>query len=471
MAIDVGDDGMLRRCTLPRQDSTADLCRLLERYERGQRAVPVNFRSLVPWMPVGERATHLIHPYPAKLLRQIPAFFLSSELLSKPGDTVLDPFCGSGTVLLEGMLHQRVALGADANPLARLISTVKVRDYDAEELERQLYAVLRRARRYKHAPVPPVENVNYWFYPHVIQQLAKLRRAIDAIAAPDVRAFFAVCLSVCVRRASRADPRLSVPVRLRENQYPAGHAFRESANARLRQLRRQDVLQDFAIVAGANIARARSLRAMLKDTVSASIVGTDARRLDETATQVPSLPVASVDLILTSPPYVGAQKYIRASSLSLGWLGLSEGKTLRELEDENIGREHFSARCLGPPPKTGIADADRRLLNVADINPLRAIIAATYLLEMRDALSEAVRVLKPGGHMVLVAGSNRVCGREFRTPAYLQMMLEDSGLTVRLRLVDAIRSRGLMTRRNATASVITREAVLLFQKREHADVS
>src|SRR5689334_7664437 len=107
-------------------DTKGDLLRLLDRYDRSSAAVTVNFRRLANWMPLGERATHYLHPYPAKLLPQIPAFFLSNSVLSKPGDTVLDPFCGSGTVLLESILHGRRALGADANPLARLIASVKV---------------------------------------------------------------------------------------------------------------------------------------------------------------------------------------------------------------------------------------------------------------------------------------------------------------------------------------------------------
>ncbi len=446
------------------RDTRDDLLRLLDRYDRRPAAVTVNFRRMVHWIPVGERATHYMHPYPAKLLPHIPAFFLSNSVLSEPGDTVLDPFCGSGTVLLESVLHGRRGLGADSNPLARLIATVKVGDYSLESIRRHSTDLSRRARSYRRVSPPEVINIDYWFYPHVIDQLARLRRAIDGIPDPGISDFFRVCLSACVRRVSLADPRLSVPVRLRENQYPRGHPFREPTNARLKKLRRQDVYTEFNSIVDSNIARLSILARLRRDRASASVVSADARRLANTLDGRGILPDGSVDLIITSPPYVGAQKYVRASSLSIGWLGLANGKRLRQLEDENIGREHFSTGGAFAPPVVGIDDADWRLERIAAQNPLRALIAATYLLEMRDALREASRVLKPGGHMVLVAANNRVCGREFHTQEYLQHFLEQQGLTVRLRVVDAIKSRGLMTRRNSTASVIAREWALLCQK-------
>jgi ubiquinone/menaquinone biosynthesis C-methylase UbiE len=83
---------------------------------------------------------------------------------------------------------------------------------------------------------------------------------------------------------------------------------------------------------------------------------------------------------------------------------------------------------------------------------------------MRQALHEMWRQLKPGGYLVLVAANNRICGRTFRTPTYLQLIAEQLGFRTVLRLVDDIRSRGLMTKRNQTASIITREWVLVFSK-------
>ena len=84
--------------------------------------------------------------------------------------------------------------------------------------------------------------------------------------------------------------------------------------------------------------------------------------------------------------------------------------------------------------------------------------------ELKLALKEMYRVLKPGGHIVLVIANNTIAGRTFRTPAYMARIAAACGLTVTACFIDAIRSRGLMTKRNHTASMITREWIFLFTK-------
>src|SRR4051794_12845259 len=101
------------------------LSQLLSRYERDPRPIPINVRHLVPVLKSAERYTHLLHPYPAKLIHHIPYLFLQSTLFSCQGDRALDPFAGSGTVGLEAILAQRDVVLVDANPLAALIASVK----------------------------------------------------------------------------------------------------------------------------------------------------------------------------------------------------------------------------------------------------------------------------------------------------------------------------------------------------------
>ena len=89
----------------------------------GSHAV-VTFRG--PGGAVGrrDRATHLLHWYPAKMFYRIPDQILRA-LRPDNSCVILDPFCGSGTVLVEGLVRGYSAIGIDINPMARLISRVK----------------------------------------------------------------------------------------------------------------------------------------------------------------------------------------------------------------------------------------------------------------------------------------------------------------------------------------------------------
>ena len=75
-------------------DTTDQLAKMMAEYHSRKEPQEVDFRKIVPIQNL-DRSTHFIHPYPAKLLQNIPIFFLNNEILSRPGDTVFDPFNGS----------------------------------------------------------------------------------------------------------------------------------------------------------------------------------------------------------------------------------------------------------------------------------------------------------------------------------------------------------------------------------------
>ena len=109
--------------------------KFIDDFSVNHKPIEVSFRELLPEIKNIDRYTHLIHTYPAKLLVHIPYFFLNNSVFSKEGDTVLDPFNGSGTVLLESIIAKRNAFGADANPLARLITEVKISKIDTNKID------------------------------------------------------------------------------------------------------------------------------------------------------------------------------------------------------------------------------------------------------------------------------------------------------------------------------------------------
>lgn len=435
----------------------------VRKYQETGQPVSVIFRELVPLLNNKERYTHLIHSYPAKLLSNIPYYFLQSEEYCPHDGIVLDPFCGTGTVLLEAALSGRQAWGADANPLAVLISKVKTTYISKEILLKSLSAVLNRAERSREMPRMS-SMIEGWFSDSTVTQLFRLQQSIGKIKNESQKNFFLLCLSNLIRKVSYADPTIAVPVHLNPNRFAEGSERRKTATFRLETLKAVDVYDRFEGICRLNIERVNSLKGV-KIINTAEVVSNDARHLTRHLSEEEVIPDNAVDLILTSPPYAGAQKYIRASRLNLYWLGMTDAAEIRTIDGKNIGREDYHKKEYDKKYTTGIAEADKVLEELYSRGKKeRACIVGNYLNEMQAALDESYRVLKPGGYMVIIIGNNTVCGLSFDTQDYLTSYLQSKGMQLKFKLIDDIKSYGLMTKRNKTANTITSEWVLVLQK-------
>jgi site-specific DNA-adenine methylase len=429
-------------------------------YEKSQMAVETNFRELVKFRSGIDRFTHLLHSYPAKLLLNIPYFFLRcSELIPAKG-IILDPFCGSGTVLLESILAGHKAIGADANPLARLITKVKVTPINPKLIRGAIARVLRRTKSESRAErfrPQPLVNWDYWFSDRCQKQLSRLKSAIAQEKNLQIRSFLEIAFSNCIRKSSYADPNVSVPVKLNAGRYLNDEVKFKKIKNLIRKKKSSDVIDLFKKIALNNLEKSKKLYALSPKSKLVNILE-DARKLTVIQDD-------SVDMIISSPPYAGAQKYIRSSSLNLGWLEMCPQEKLRSLEEKNIGREHYKMseyKSFTNPP---VASSAKILKDIFKINPLRAHIASNYLHEMKAAILECHRVLKKGHYMVLVMGNNQICGHDFMTSEYISDLCVSSGFKKELVLRDAINSRGLMTKRNKTAGIISCEWVMIFSKK------
>lgn len=427
-------------------------------YSKNKHPIPVNFREIVE-TKFQERATHLIHTYPAKLIPNIPFFFLNNSYFIKQDEKILDPFAGSGTVLLEGQLAGLRAYGSDANPLARLISKVKTNEFDIEKIERLLIEIensyLKKAHKRDY---PNVINIDYWFLPHIKEQLNNILKSIEEIENIQYKDFFLLNFSNLIKKVSLADSRVSVPVKLKPEKYPVGHSIRIKQEKTLTNLKSINVFEKFKEIIFQNLKRFKNKNELGAVRHIGEIISNDARKLE--------INHQSIDLIITSPPYAGAQKYIRASSLSLGWTKLGEAGHLKSLDSKNIGRENYKKEDYRVLSKTNITDADIIIQEIYKVNPLRAHIAANYLIEMTVAIQESIRVLKKNKYFILVAANNNVCGFEFKTQEYLRQIAINNGMEVKCELIDDIKSYGLMTKRNKTASIITCEYVLILKRQK-----
>lgn len=438
--------------------------KFITEFSQKKEPIQINFREIIPEINSYERYTHLIHTYPAKLLCHIPYFFLQTDFFCPKNGIVLDPFCGTGTVLLEANISGRNAKGADANPLANLISKVKTTYIKKEDLQKTLGIIISRAKRFNTNECIDTSSVSRWFSKSTISQLWHLECAIKKVRNTKQQDFFMMCLSNLVKKVSFADPSISVPVKLNPERFAQNPERMESAKFKLKTLENIDVYDKFENICQLNINRIESLKDIYSNGITSEIISNDARLLTKEIGGTEILQDESVDLILTSPPYAGAQKYIRSSWLNLYWLGTKNSEDIRLLNKQNIGREDYHKADMFRVI-TSIQAADDVLTSLYDEGKNeRAFIVGNYLNEMKSAIDESVRVLKTGGYMIIVIGNNTVCGRPFDTQDYLTTYITSKGLRLQFKLIDDIKSYGLMTKRNKTASRISCEWVLVFKK-------
>lgn len=457
-----------------------ELDRRIEKFLKTGHIQEVSFRdwcSRWDWAHRSDVFTHMIHPYPAKLLPYVPIVFLASSYL-KNGDTVLDPFAGTGTVLLESLVNKFKSVnswGVELNPLARLIAKVKTTPLSAERIEHLHRDIQRSAEKFRtRVTLPDFKNRDYWFRNKAQTELAQIRAAIEKLDA-DVKEkdFFLVSFSAIIRDMSRADPDIAPPVRFNPNNFPKKRIA--EMKRFLERKRRANAWVLFSMTVNKNKERLRKLvdEIGLRPSVESDVIWDDARTILKgkylgggKISKIRAEGVEnSVAMVITSPPYMAAQKYIRTTRLELCWLGLANDEQIKELDREIIGSERVSNEDLKELDDIGVVVADKLLKKVRDANPLRAAIAARYYRDMRDALHRIHTILKPQGTCVIVVGNNTVTGLIAPNHRILSEIAEkENKFRTRLIIKDPIRSRGMITKRHESGGVIADEYIIILQK-------
>ena len=386
------------------------------------------------------------------MFHRIPSIFLDTVELPVNAN-VLDPFCGSGTVLLEANLRGHHCVGIDINPLARLISRVKVTALDPSQLYGQLELLLPRARRFRSNPNPN-STLDSWLSSTARVGLHRLAVAIEEIPDEARRSFFLVALTSTVRRLSKADPTIPPLVRLRkERELTAGARYRK-ALVRSGTVTTAIVYSAFAEAATANIRRMAELYSMRPrfGHTKSSVLDTDAAHS--------GLPPQSIDAIITSPPYCGAQKYVRSMKLELMLIGYPEDD-LRHLDRNTLGTEAVTTRRTELSELlTGDGYVDRAIRPIFEGNPVRARMASNYSKYLVAFAQECTRILRPGGHLLVALGRSTLAGVPFPSDRVFRRASQEAGLEFVATLVDRIPSRGLLTERHRTAGRIDHEHIV-----------
>lgn len=300
---------------------------------------------------VAHSAIESVHPYPAKFVSELPRALL--DTLPIPADTaVLDPFCGSGTTLVECQRRGLPSVGIDLNPVACLIARVKTARHP-RDLKETAAGIVDRARRTLDITIPQIPNLDHWFDRPIQHALAALTNAVNS--APDAsRDALRLALSSIVVRVSRqeSDTRYAA-VEKNVNGSDVFSLFRRAA------FRLDDVLAQ------------RNYPLTRADVFEA-----------DTLTFDPSRIVGRIGMIITSPPYPNAYEYWLYHKYRMYWLGFDP----LAVKAREIGaRAHFFKR------------------NHHTEDDFAQQMARTF-----DLIRS---VLVPGGYACVVVGRSRIHGR------------------------------------------------------------
>ncbi len=411
----------------------------------------VCFKSMYPTDSVS--AAHGIHSYTAKLIPFIPRYLV--QKYSCQNDIVLDPFCGSGTTLLEARLKSRNAVGIDINPLAVLISESKTKSPDLDELSLAIQSVLKDIVEGDGRLQVDFPNIDYWFSKEAQDELSRIKFCVEKSKdnfSCDVYKFLLVSFSSIIRKSSYADPRMAktykskvVLRRINSGWKPTPIAYFQEAVTK-----NFDRIQELAEATDGKSSLVRVFHGDAKQT--SSILKNNG--------------VEEIDLVLTSPPYINAQDYFRSYKLELWWLGLATPEEVRHLNRQAVGTERIGGVDCDCSRK-GDGKLLRSLLGkIGDIDKRKSRIVFNYFESLRSILNDFNNVLKQGGFLCLVTGNNTICGTNIPTYKILMREAEKRGFELVEMLNDEIRNRSLPPGRKHKGGIIREEWITVFQKTE-----
>ncbi len=383
--------------------------------------------------------THGIHNYPAMMVCPISRNII--RLVKEICDvkTIFDPFMGSGTVLVEGMLAGIDNIyGNDINPLALFLSKVKTTRLDMTELQQSAQGLYWRIDdiykqfslqingvddvmrcvynldltdkngwgtdapkflqkyvqdNYIGIEIPQFKNIGYWFKPRVILLLSIIKGEINKISNKDIRNFIFAAFSETIRFVSNR----------RNGEFKM---FRMPANKV--DAFEPDVIKEFTTILNRNIEKMNAFDEACSDIESNSTVSI----FNNNSTSLEDVPDNSVDLVITSPPYGDSRTtvaYGEYSRLSLQWLDLFDlsEKEIMSIDKTLMGGNKYRNGFEFTIPSVTLRESLER---IKDIDLERAGDVYSFYLDLCNSIAAISNKTKSGGYQFWVIGNRTVKG-------------------------------------------------------------
>lgn len=354
--------------------------------------------------------THDYHRYPAKFVPQLVEKLID-EYITNGRAHVNDPFMGSGTTIVTAMSRGLKASGTDINRIAHLITKVKSKPIEPTYLEKKIKAFLSsisfldspRSSLFHNTIMPKIpekhiEKIDYWFPEDHKVELGTILAVISDEEDETFRDFLLVAFSNILKNCS---------------------IWSKGSTKPTRDLKKTPICPYPAI--------RRQLSKMQRGNDEFYYVVPCPDKCDEylnveiNSAKKQPVPDNTVDLIVSSSPYVTSYEYADLHQLSTIWLDLAENLT--EYRSEFIGTSH---RQHGERINGGIGEIIVDQMAAKSRKKAREI--AAFFSDMQEVFDESFRILKPGGRCCYVIGNTKLKGVDILNAEVFAESLPYAGL-------------------------------------------
>lgn len=395
--------------------------------------------------------THCFHSYPAMMIPQVAGRLI--ETYGNNNKLLFDPYCGTGTSLVEANLRGIKAIGTDLNPLARLIAKTKTTPIEKKILDSSLNDFNDKFFQYRFGinkvdsiVLPTFKNIDYWFTKDVQEKLALLKEFIKNIEDFPVRQFYKVAFSETVRDSSltkNSEFKLfRMKPKQRENFHPDVFGIMESKLSRNRK----------------GLFSLMSINEFIADSKIYSF---------NTVKEIPNKIIEneSVDIVVTSPPYGDSRTtvaYGQYSRLANQWMGYEEAS---QLDNELMG-----GKKINPNSQFNSNTLNEKIDSIASKDGKRVKDVVSFYVDYQKSIKNISKVVKKGGFASYIVGNRRVKDETLPTDEITREFFEDNGFKHIDTLVRNIPHKRMPARNSPTnvvgklSTTMNHEYIVVMQK-------
>jgi hypothetical protein len=274
--------------------------------------VPILFRNTIPEIPSTTYGTFAIYKYPAKFIPQVIAYVL--KRYAKPGMKIFDPFAGYGTVGIVSRVYGYDYELWDLNPIISIIHDTAV----MKNPKANLQELMKEIKNSKEEFIPKWSNLNYWFPDEFIPILSRSWGFAHSLT-DETKYILLIPLINVTRYFSYADEKVHKLYKSNYSRKKINELLKKDWKSQFYDMLQKEIYKLLKKVCEYNCLNPKQVNYKIKagiDTLSAKLEG-------------------DVNILITSPPYLQAQEYIRSTKLELFWLGYEESY-IKELSKKEI---------------------------------------------------------------------------------------------------------------------------------------